>query len=86
MSRTVSAWAVEPRPTCGARRSTTGIARVATVTVRRGRQRHQHGRDNVDREELKAQIEELMRQYQDEEIDGETYARQMIELTTSAQE
>lgn len=56
------------------------------MTVRRGRQRHQHGRDNVDREELKAQIEELMRQYQDEEIDGETYARQMIELTTSAQE
>jgi hypothetical protein len=40
----------------------------------------------MDREELKAQIDELMRQYQDEEIDGETYARQMMDLTTSAQE
>jgi hypothetical protein len=42
--------------------------------------------ETVDRGELKAQIDELMRQYQDEEIDGETYARQMMDLTTSAQE
>lgn len=42
--------------------------------------------ETMDREELKAQIDELMRQYQDEEIDGETYARQMMDLTTSAQE
>ncbi len=40
----------------------------------------------MDRAELKAQIDELMRQYQDEEIDGETYQREMMELTTSAQD
>jgi hypothetical protein len=40
----------------------------------------------VDRAELKAEIDELMRQYQDGDIDGETYARAMMELTTSAQE
>ena len=37
-------------------------------------------------DELKAQIDELMRQYQDGEIDGETYARQMMELTASSQD
>ncbi|MGK2955002.1 MAG: hypothetical protein ACSLFI_04950 [Solirubrobacterales bacterium] len=40
----------------------------------------------MDRDELKAQIDELMRQYQDEEIDGDTYAQRMMELTASAQE
>ena len=40
----------------------------------------------MDRAELKVEIDELMRQYQDGEIDGETYARMMMELTTSAQE
>lgn len=40
----------------------------------------------MDRDELKAQIDELMRQYQDEEIDGATYAQRMMELTASAQE
>ena len=40
----------------------------------------------MDRAELKAQIDELMRQYQDEEIDGETYQRAMMELTTSEQD
>jgi len=40
----------------------------------------------MDRAELKAQIDELMRQYQDGEIDGDTYARLMMELTTSARE
>lgn len=39
----------------------------------------------VDRDELKIQIDELMRQYDEREIDGETYARLMMELTTSAQ-
>lgn len=39
-----------------------------------------------DRMELKAEIDELMRQYQDCEIDGEIYAQLMMELTTSAQE
>lgn len=38
----------------------------------------------MTRDELKAQIDELMRQYTDEEIDGETYFREMMELTTSA--
>lgn len=40
----------------------------------------------MEREELKAQIDDLMRRYGDGEIDGETYAREMMELTTSAQE
>lgn len=40
----------------------------------------------MTREELKAQIDELMRQYADEEIDGATYARKMMELTTSARD
>ncbi|KJF25093.1 MULTISPECIES: hypothetical protein [unclassified Rhodococcus (in: high G+C Gram-positive bacteria)] len=35
--------------------------------------------------ELKARIDELMRQYAKEEIDGETYTREMMELTMSAQ-
>ena len=38
----------------------------------------------MTRDELKAQIDELMRQYAEEEIDGATYAQKMIELTTSA--
>lgn len=37
----------------------------------------------MTRDELKAQIDELMRQYADEEIDGETYFRKMMELTAS---
>ena len=39
----------------------------------------------MSREELKEQIDELMRQYDDEEIDGATYAQKMLELTTFAQ-
>lgn len=39
----------------------------------------------MDRDALKGQIDELMRQYADEEIDGDTYAQKMMELTTSAQ-
>ena len=38
-----------------------------------------------EREELKEQIDELMQQYANEEIDGDTYAQKMMELTTSAQ-
>ena len=37
------------------------------------------------REELKEQIDEFMQQYANEEIDGDTYAQKMMELTTSAQ-
>ena len=40
----------------------------------------------MTREELKAQIEELMRQYADEEIDAATYSEKMMKLTTSAQD
>ena len=39
----------------------------------------------MNREEIKAQVDELMRQYDEEEIDGATYAQQMMELVTSAQ-
>ena len=39
----------------------------------------------MNREELKEQIDELMRLYADEEIDGDTYVQKMMELTTSAQ-
>ncbi|MDO5100727.1 MAG: hypothetical protein Q4D52_04085 [Eubacteriales bacterium] len=40
----------------------------------------------MTREELKEQIDELMRQYADEEIDGATYLQKMMELTTSARD
>ncbi|MFE2943834.1 hypothetical protein ACFXKG_33060 [Streptomyces sp. NPDC059255] len=40
----------------------------------------------MDRTELQAKIDELMRQYDDEEIDGATYAQAMMELTASAQD
>ena len=38
----------------------------------------------MNREDLKAQIDELMRQYSEEEIDGATYFQKMMELTTAA--
>lgn len=40
----------------------------------------------MEREELKAKIDELMRQYDAGEIDGATYSQAMMELTGSAQE
>ena len=40
----------------------------------------------MKREELKEQIDELMNQYANEEIDGDTYAQKMMELTTSARD
>ena len=39
----------------------------------------------MTREELKEQIDELMQQYDNEEIDCHTYEKKMMELTTSAQ-
>lgn len=39
----------------------------------------------MTREELKQQIDKLMQQYAYEEIDEDTYAQKMMELTTSAQ-
>ena len=43
------------------------------------------GGEKMTRDELKEQVDELMRRYADEEIDGDTYAQMMMELTTSAQ-
>lgn len=40
----------------------------------------------MTRDELKSQIDELMRQYDEGEIDGATYAREMMELTSSFQD
>ena len=40
----------------------------------------------MTRDELKEQIDELMREYADEEIDVDTYAQKMMELTTSARD
>lgn len=38
----------------------------------------------MTREELKEQIDELMRQYDNEEIDAVTYSQKMMELTAAA--
>ena len=40
----------------------------------------------MSRDELKCQIDELMRQYDEGEIDGTTYMQEMMELTSSFQE
>jgi len=40
----------------------------------------------MGREQLQSQIDELMRQYENEEIDGATYQQKMMELTTSYQD
>ncbi|MCU1509486.1 MAG: hypothetical protein JWQ12_1751 [Glaciihabitans sp.] len=37
----------------------------------------------MEREELQAKIDELMRQYDNEEIDAATYSQAMMELTAS---
>lgn len=39
----------------------------------------------MTRDELKGKIEDLMDQYDKEEIDGATYAQRMMDLTTLAQ-
>ena len=39
----------------------------------------------MNRDELKEQIDELMRQYDEREIDDSTYKQKMMELTLSAQ-
>ena len=43
------------------------------------------GGEKMNREDLKEQIDELMRQYSEEEIEGATYAQKMMELTTTVQ-
>lgn len=40
----------------------------------------------MTRDELKRQIDELMAQYDNEEIDGATYVQEMIALTSSYQD
>jgi len=40
----------------------------------------------MDRQKLKAKIDELMRQYDAGQIDGDAYSRAMMELTVSAQD
>lgn len=42
-------------------------------------------KDKDNRKELKGQVDKLMKQYSKEKIDGPTYARKMMELTTSYQ-
>ena len=39
----------------------------------------------MPREDLQNQIDELMRQYANDEVDSATYIVKMVELTTSAQ-
>ncbi len=41
-------------------------------------------KDN-ERKELKGKIDKLMKDYSDETIDGDTYFRKMMDLTTSHQ-
>lgn len=38
----------------------------------------------MTRDEIKSQVDELMREYADEEIDSDTYFQNMMELTSSA--
>lgn len=40
----------------------------------------------MDREKLKAEVDDLMRRYDEGEIDGEAYSQAMMELTASAQD
>lgn len=40
----------------------------------------------MDRDELKSQIDDLMQQYDKEEIDGKTYLKNIMELTSRAKE
>lgn len=57
---------------------------AATSKFRRSQPTSHSTEGEMDRGDLEPQVDELMRQYQDDEIDGETYARQMMELTTSS--
>ena len=43
-------------------------------------------KEEKEREELKGEIDKLMKSYSDEEIDGPTYMEKKIDLTTSHQE
>ena len=41
--------------------------------------------EEKERKELKGQIDKLMKSYDKEEIDGDTYFKKMMDLTTSFQ-
>ena len=41
------------------------------------------GKKKDERKELKGQIDKLMRDYDKEKIDGDTYFKKMMDLTTS---
>lgn len=41
--------------------------------------------EEKERKELKKQIDKLMKSYEKEEIDGDTYFKKMMHLTTSHQ-
>lgn len=40
----------------------------------------------MKKEEVKQQIDNLMQQYSNEEIDGETYFQKMMEVTTNGRD
>lgn len=42
-------------------------------------------KEEKERKELKGQIDKLMKAYSDEKIDGDTYFKKMMDLTTSHQ-
>lgn len=42
-------------------------------------------KEEKERKELKSQVDKLMNSYKKEEIDGETYYKKMMDLTTSHQ-
>lgn len=42
-------------------------------------------KEEKERKELKGKIEKLMKSYGDEKIDGPTYMKKMMDLTTSYQ-
>jgi hypothetical protein len=62
------------------------IRGAAASKLKRSKQTSSSREKQMDRQEVKAQIDELMRRYQAGEIDGATYARNMMELTTSEQD
>lgn len=62
------------------------IRGAAASKFKRSKPTSHSSEEQMERQDLRAQIDELMRQYQDGEIDGDTYARQMMELTTPAQD
>lgn len=42
-------------------------------------------KEEKERKELKRQVDELMKSYSKEEIDGDTYFKKMMDLSTSHQ-